>query len=190
MKRLTLGNALEMNMRQLALNQVYVGKDGWARYVEGPECECSVCDLIRTASETLGVELPILSDEDLSGLMMDWLQYGAEEPEGVAAILYRALCAMAEVRDKLFRYEDTGLEPEEIMALIAPPNDPLTLEELREMEGEPVWGADGQCYIVNVKAGYAVDKDRGFRMLWSDGFFYRRRPEEVDTCQKTSSRSG
>ena len=74
--------------------------------------------------------------------------------------------------------------------IVPPPNDPLTLEELREMEGEPVWGADGQCYIVNVKAGYAVDKDRGFRMLWSDGFFYRRRPEEVDTCQKTSSRSG
>ena len=139
MKRLTSGNTFEMNMRQLALNQVYVGKDGWARYVEGPECECSVCDLIRTASETLGVELPILSDEDLSDLMTDWLQYGAEEPEGVVAILYRALCAMAEVRDKLFRYEDTGLEPEEIMALIAPPNAPLTLEELREMDGEPVW---------------------------------------------------
>ena len=74
MKRLTSGNTLEMNMRQLALNQVYVGKDGWARYVEGPECECSVCDLIRTASETLGVELPILSDEDLSddGLAAIW----------------------------------------------------------------------------------------------------------------------
>lgn len=169
MKRLTSGNTFEMNMRQLALNQVYVGKDGWARYVEGPECECSVCDLIRTASETLSVELPILSDEDLSDLMTDWLQYGAEEPEGVVAILYRALCAMAEVRDKLFRYEDTGLEPEEIDELrnreqglaellvsiscgcavpyarltelaqaekdgrlvVLPPNDPLTLEELR-----------------------------------------------------------
>lgn len=60
------------------------------------------------------------------------------------------------------------------------PNDPLTLEQLRAMDGEPVWGADGQCYIVNVKAGYAVDKDRGFRMLWSNGFFYRRKREEED----------
>ena len=33
MKRLTSGNTFEMNMRQLALNQVYVGKDVWARYV-------------------------------------------------------------------------------------------------------------------------------------------------------------
>jgi len=185
MKRLTLGNALEMNMRQLALNQVYVGRDGWARYVEGPECECSVCDLIRTASETLGVELPILSDEDLSGLMMDWLQYGAEEPEGVAAILYRALCAMAEVRDKLFRYEDTGLEPEEIMALIAPPNDPLTLEELREMDGEPVWvviaGVGRYAVIEHCEKrstkftdGMEPPNDR-YGIYW---LAYRRRPEE------------
>ena len=40
---------------------------------------------------------------------------------------------------RLAAYEDTGLEPEEITPLIPPPNDPLTLEELREMNGEPVW---------------------------------------------------
>lgn len=114
MKRLTSDNTFEMNMHQLALNQVYIGKDGWVQYVEGPDSECSVCDLVRAASETLGVELPMLSDEALSDLLLDWLQYGAEEPEGVVAILYRALCAMAEVRAQLFRYEDTGLEPEEV----------------------------------------------------------------------------
>ena len=118
MKRLTSDNTFEMNMHQLALNQVYVGKDGWAQYVEGPDRECSVCDLVRAVSETLGVELPMLSDEALSDLMLDWLQYGAEEPEGVVAILYRALCAMAEVRAQLFRYEDTGLEPEEIKVIL------------------------------------------------------------------------
>ena len=236
MKRLTLGNALEMNMRQLALNQVYVGKDGWARYVEDPDRECGVCDLIRTASEALGVELPILSDEDLSDLMTDWLQYGAEEPEGVVAILYRALCAMAEVRDKLFRYEDTGLEPEEIDVLrdreqgldellvniscgravtyarltelaqaekngrlvVLPPNAPLTLEELREMDGEPVWtvtiGLEGSgrwelctcemitaCPIHKVlrcvaSNGEVTDYELGtYGKTW---LAYRRRPEE------------
>ena len=41
--------------------------------------------------------------------------------------------------DRLAAYEDTGLEPEEIAALIAPPNPPLTLEELREMSWEPAW---------------------------------------------------
>lgn len=118
MKRLTSDNVSEMDVRQLALNQVYIGPDRRARYVEGPDRECSVCDLIRTASEALDVELPILSDENLFDLMADWLQYGAEEPEGVVAILYRALCAMAEVRDKLSRYEDTGLEPEEVKTAI------------------------------------------------------------------------
>lgn len=101
-------------------------------------------------------------------------------------------CPYLQVIDRLAAYEDTGLEPEEIesikslclggehyvLGFLPPPNEPLTLEQLRAMDGEPVWGADGQCYIVNVKAGYAVDKDRGFRMLWGDGFFYRRKPED------------
>lgn len=118
MNRMTSDNAWEMNMHQLALNQVYVGKDGWAQYREYPEQERGVCDLIRAAAETLGVELPILSDDDLSELLVDFLQYGEAEPEGVLAILYRALWAMAEVRARLSCYEDTGLEPDEIKTLI------------------------------------------------------------------------
>lgn len=61
------------------------------------------------------------------------------------------------------------------------PNDPITLDELREMDGEPVYGADGECYIVNVQNEYATDKYRGFRMLWEEGFFYRRKPKEGTT---------
>lgn len=113
MRRSTSDNVFEMNMHQLALNQVYIGQDGWAWYRNGPEDEVSVCDMIRTAAETMGVELPILSDDELSDLLTDWLQYGAKEPEGVLSILYRALWAMAEVRVKLSRYEDAELSPEE-----------------------------------------------------------------------------
>ena len=43
-------------------------------------------------------------------------------------------------------YEDTGLGPEEIMALKEPPNDPLTMEELRGMSGEPVWCEEYECW--------------------------------------------
>ena len=57
----------------------------------------------------------------------------------------------------------------------AKPNWPLTEEELLEMDGRPVWGKDGECYIVNSKTGYAADKYRGFAMLWC-GPFYRRPP--------------
>lgn len=49
------------------------------------------------------------------------------------------LCVTAEFVDRLAEYEDTGLSPEEIKALIAPLNDPLTLDELWEMDGEPVY---------------------------------------------------
>ncbi len=54
-------------------------------------------------------------------------KYGFTEIENTARVIYR-----------LAAYEDTGLTPEEIMTLIAP-DDPLTLEELRQMDGEPVW---------------------------------------------------
>ena len=181
-KRLTANNVSEMDMVQLALNQVYIA-DGQAWYVKGPDEECSVCDLIRDAAETLEVDLPMLGDAELSDFLADWFQYGSQEPEGVLAILYRALWSMAELRERLRDYEDTGLEPEEIttgkaacvfycnrrcnldgdwcpegpgcrwelspeaaMALISPPDPPLTLEELREMDGEPVWSAYYQCW--------------------------------------------
>lgn len=44
-----------------------------------------------------------------------------------------------DARERLAAYEDTGLEPHEIMAIIFPPNPPLTLDELLEMDGEQVW---------------------------------------------------
>jgi len=43
------------------------------------------------------------------------------------------------VIDRLADYEDTGMTPDEIKALIKPRNEPLTLNDLREMDGEPVW---------------------------------------------------
>ena len=97
MKRMTSDNTVGMNMYQLALNQVYIGDDGWPWYRYTPEDEVDVRELICTAAKALNVELPILSDngDGLADLFTDWLQYRAERPEGVLAILYRALWAMA-----------------------------------------------------------------------------------------------
>ena len=81
-----------------------------------------------------------------------------------------------------------------------PPNDPLTIEELREMDGEPVWCVDGYgnaCWcLVNCDDGLpcCYDNETG---LWDGSFYemsgdgkyglhktgwlaYRRRPEEVN----------
>lgn len=80
-----------------------------------------------------------------------------------------------------------------------PPNPPLTLDELREMGGEPVWCVDGmmnQCWcLVNCDDDLpcCYDNEEG---LWDGCFYgmeetwkhslhpigwlaYRRRPEEV-----------
>lgn len=115
MQRMTSDNVWQMGMRQWTLNRAYIGQDGWAWYREQPGREYSVCDLIRGAAETLGVELPVLSDSGLSDLMAEFLRYGEGEPEGVLAILYSALCAQAELRARLSDYEDAGLEPEEVI---------------------------------------------------------------------------
>lgn len=65
-----------------------------------------------------------------------------------------------------------------------PPNDPLTLEELREMDGEPVWDSILSVYgFVNVRSFNGkgciryVDNWTNPRCL-VPGRYYRRRPEE------------
>lgn len=75
-----------------------------------------------------------------------------------------------------------------------PPNPPLTLEELREMEGEPVWCEDYQCWgIVKFESkGHWANQPFLCGVYHSDGLatsfehdiekreltLYRRRPEE------------
>lgn len=86
----------------------------------------------------------------------------------------------------------------QISDLTPPPNEPLTLDELREMDGEPVWCVDGrgnQCWcLVNCDDGLpcCYDNETG---LWEDCFYgmtgdgrfglhqsgwlaYRSKPEE------------
>lgn len=71
---------------------------------------------------------------------------------------------------------------------VPPPNPPLTLEELRELEGEPVWirnyrtGAYTCRVIDSSDANFTHFTDggllenRSYDLYWTT---YRRRPEEV-----------
>jgi len=137
-------------------------------------------------------------------------------------------CAWEEAAwERLAAYEDTGLEPEEVvqtkLALIGkalaeikeiegittnrmielaqaekdgrlvalPPNDPLTLEELREMDGQPVWVV-GVSKVNNFKGHWDIcewDGDEGVifpycgetpdtDLLGTSWFAYRHRLEE------------
>ena len=70
-----------------------------------------------------------------------------------------------------------------------PPNDPLTLAELREMDGEPVFldfGDGGEWVIVRIRQGtpYLTHKDAICNhvsfALECGGKVYRRKPEGGD----------
>lgn len=200
MKRLTMNDGHAMNMTELALNQVSV-ENGQVWYLEPPETERRIEDLIRTAAETLDAELdPELSDDDLGEILLDWLQYGETEPEGVLAILYRALWAMAEVRERLKLYEDIcfsadGTELLSTWALQilreareALRNDPLTEAELREMNGKPVYldfGDGGEYVLVRLKENdvYFTHKNTicaPTKIAFEcGGKVYRRKPEKT-----------
>lgn len=68
-----------------------------------------------------------------------------------------------------------------------PSNDPLTLEELRKMDGEPVWvvslgGQNGSCWML-VDAEYELCREThgGMAVFENNGktwLAYRRKPEE------------
>lgn len=92
--------------------------------------------------------------------------------------------------DRLADYEDTGLTPEEVKALVPTPNAPLTLEELREMDGQPVWfckchnGLCNWCVIDHTNETNIFFTDGTVRLMssYGDGWMaYRRRPEEETT---------
>lgn len=100
------------------------------------------------------------------------------------------------------RYKDTTMPGAKRMFKLAldavreqPANEPLTLEQLREMDGEPVWCVDcfgNQCWaLVNVADDDCIDKETG---AWNMGLYgvsdkpvdltgwlaYRRNPERSE----------
>jgi hypothetical protein len=80
---------------------------------------------------------------------------------------------------------------EEAISALSPPNKPLTLEELREMDGEPAWwdDGDGSCWgIISVDSAGMWGGIPFFRGRWKEVNFeyniedrkmkiYRRPPE-------------
>ncbi len=201
MKRLTMKDVHAMNMTELALNQVSV-ENGQAWYLlKPPEDACRIEDLIRKAAGTLDVELEAgMTDEDLGEVMLDWLQFGEKEPEGVLAILYRALWAMAEVRERLKLYEDICFSADGAELLTpgilkgvrhALSNEPLTIKQLREMDGEPVWvvSTDGSfepCWgLINCLDKNVYDSENEFcpfRQYGKTWLAYRRKPEVLENA--------
>lgn len=119
MKRLTT-DAPKDNL-EAALNLFYIKDyETWVRgYGPAPEyADVSLFDLTRDIVKTHIPDAELPADNDnLSNMMAEWLMDGIDSAEGVVALLYTAAWAYAELRHKLMRYEDTGLEPEQILEL-------------------------------------------------------------------------
>ena len=114
MKRLTTDTPKD-NL-ETALNLFYIkDHETWVRgYGPAPEyADVSLFDLTRDIVKTHIPDAELPADDDaLSNMMPEWLMDGIDSAEGVVALLYTAAWAYAELRHKLMRYEDTGLEPD------------------------------------------------------------------------------
>ena len=77
------------------------------------------------------------------------------------------------------------------MPTLTPPNEPLTIEQLREMDGQPVWDENGKCYLVDTTYRFCscsdieiaiIDKNGDVKRYPQRRALYRRPPEgEEDT---------
>jgi NTP pyrophosphatase (non-canonical NTP hydrolase) len=99
----------DMGMWELAHNFVFIkDKEAWYRDFER---EVSALNLMREIIGKHGDPERIsgLSDQELNDTLMDDLQYGTDDLDGVFATLYMALWGMAEVRGWLKQHEESGL---------------------------------------------------------------------------------
>ncbi|MDE7260973.1 MAG: hypothetical protein K2N78_02760 [Oscillospiraceae bacterium] len=197
MKRLTTDKP-DGNFETM-LNFVY-GKDGWAHIrhngekadvrlaewaaeqcISREECE----DVFRDG--VLSEEI----DETICDCMMDF-------PDCPVALSYCFASQAVHLRDRLKMYEDILFSEDgtelislnQLREIASPPsNPPLTLEELREMDGEFVWverscnDRDDFCAWAFVHTKYHVCRPVAGPELFFDDYgttwrAYRRNPEE------------
>ena len=179
MKRLTVEkSAREMTGTELTHNCVYA-RDGWARYRDYDK-DMDLFDFIREFGDAeKSGELPA-DNEAAAEMLMDDLQYGIDNSCGRVALVYRIMWAMADLRETLKAYEDTGLTPEEIM------DGRMLTGWIPVEERLPEDGAEVLAYI---KHNYAEDGWRAYRVYeytdhWMGIDVYKR---QVHICKKGKS---
>ena len=128
MKRLTSDKPVaEMGMFELAHNSCYI-KDGKARYRDYSLDEDARVLTRMLLKDHADGDDAFTCDEDFDDWMIDYLEYGMDSIEGLIALFYRNLWAMADLREALKDYEDTGLSPEQIIEI-----DSLYAEKCQEV---------------------------------------------------------
>lgn len=96
-------------MYELAHNGCYIDENGNARYRDF-DTDIDARELTRDIMREFVIweidDNEMLSDEIFDETIMDNLQYGTKELEGLIALFYRNLWAMADLRERLKHYED------------------------------------------------------------------------------------
>ena len=117
MKRLTSDKPVaKMGIFELAHNSCYINK-GKARYRDYDLDEDARVLARKLLKDHAGGDDAFTNDEDFDDWMVDYLHDGMDSVEGLIALLYRNLWAMADLREALKAYEDTGLSPEQIIEM-------------------------------------------------------------------------
>lgn len=110
MGRLTTDKPIEeMNMTELALNCCYV-KDGKARYRDydtNIDARAFVRNLLAEYEIVEKGDTILTDDNAFDEFMMEVSMYDPGKIEGLIALFYRNLWAMAELRERLKEYEDS-----------------------------------------------------------------------------------
>lgn len=98
-------NIYEMGMFELAHNSCYV-KDNKARYRDY-NLDIDARELTRQLLKDLADEDDAFTDdEEFDRYMQDCLSIGMDDIEGLIAVFYRNMWAMADLHERLKHYED------------------------------------------------------------------------------------
>lgn len=147
--RITTDNKVsEMGMVELARNSCYIGENGAARYRDySSDVDCR--ELIKKMMVNFGlvesdywddVSIEVFDDE-----MMENLMYGINDMQGLIALFYRNMWAMAELRENLKYFED--LEEKGVLL------------KLPCKVGATIWWLNGNFLMESEVVGFSVDED-------------------------------
>ena len=145
--------------------------------------------VVSTRCKTVLGRMAIENWLDMYGMTQEVDKVCKEKPPAIAYIDDRAICFDGHPETLLKKIQN--FQPWYKMPTLTPPNEPLTLEQLREMDGEPVWvefedGSGGLWGIVHITIFAQIVFANGLHCTIGERYYgksykaYRRPPEGGD----------
>lgn len=143
---------------------------------------CPVAMAYCFASQAVHLRSRLAAYED-TGLMPEDIDALQKREQSLAELLVNVSGGCAVSYDRLAELANAEKAGQ---LVVLPPNDPLTLDELREMDGEPVWiakmdGSGGVWMLVDAEYELCREAHGEMAVFENCGktwLAYRRRPEE------------